>query len=346
MAVQRASLATRAVLTSVQKGDWAEKDEGAGPVTVADFAAQALLISGVRGAFPADNQFVGEEDADALRANADLCRRVWELVRDTRLDDAEAEALLGRPQSMTEMLEVIDLGGRGRGGARGRIWMTDPVDGTATFLRGQQYAVSLALVVDGREAVGALGCPNLRPDGEPDGRVRESAVDKDGLGLLLSAARGQGAAVRRMASGALQPARPVSLGPGPRDLRDVHVVDSAQSKAWWHEKVEELAGRLGAGYPGTDLWSSHMRYVALILGGADVQLRIPRKRPAPAYVWDHAGIQLIFTESGGTITDLNGEEIDFGAGRQLANNYGIIAARSGVHSRVLSIVREMLGDHR
>jgi 3'(2'), 5'-bisphosphate nucleotidase len=88
-----------------------------------------------------------------------------------------------------------------------------------------------------------------------------------------------------------------------------------------------------------------MRYVALIVGGGDVQLRIPRRPTAPVYVWDHAGIQLIFTEVGGKITDLNDKDIDFGTGRELTNNWGIIAAKHGVHSRILNVVDEMLHEN-
>lgn len=356
LAVQRAALLTEGVLRSVNRGEFQKAD--ATPVTVADFAAQALLISAVRGAFPTD-RVVGEEDATALRKDAALCRRVWELVVAAAATAAAATspdhhgdgggggaaAVLARPASVEEMLDLIDLGGRGAGGASGRVWMLDPIDGTATFLRGQQYAISLALVVDGSEMVGVLGCPRLDLS---TGRVSELVVDQHGLGLMLSAVRGQGATIRPIGTGCLLlPATAIPpLDDGPEALKDVHIVDSSQSRAWWHEKVCELAQRIGATYPGTNLWSSHMRYVAVIVGGGDVQLRIPRQPTAPAYVWDHAGAQLIFTEAGGKITDLDGRAIDFTAGRELANNRGVVAAKRGVHSRILEVVNEMLGEDR
>lgn len=338
LAVQRAAILTKKVLSSVNRGEFAKTD--ATPVTVADFAAQALLISAIRGAFPLD-RFVGEENADALRNNAQLRQRVWDLVASTRLDDSEAP--LASPASMEDMLEAIDLGGRGTGGPKGRIWMLDPIDGTAAFLRGEQYAISLALIEDGKEKVGVLGCPNLSLK---TGRVEESVVDERGYGQMLSAVRGQGATIRPIGTRSLRPAAKIErLGEGPTDLKDLHFVDSSQSNNWWHEKVREFAARVGAAYPGTDLWCSHMRYVALIVGGGDLQLRIPKRLTKPVYVWDHAGVQLIFTEVGGRITDLNGKDIDFGAGRELANNWGIIAAKHGVHSRILNMVDKMLHDN-
>jgi 3'(2'), 5'-bisphosphate nucleotidase len=86
-----------------------------------------------------------------------------------------------------------------------------------------------------------------------------------------------------------------------------------------------------------------MRYVAIVLGGGDLQLRIPGgPKPSHMYVWDHAGLHLILTEAGCTVTDLNGQTIDFGAGRDLALNFGVIAAKRGVHGRMLQVVKEVL----
>jgi 3'-phosphoadenosine 5'-phosphosulfate (PAPS) 3'-phosphatase len=41
------------------------------------------------------------------------------------------------------------------------MWTLDPIDGTKGFLRGWQYAVCLALLVDARVELGVIGCPNL-----------------------------------------------------------------------------------------------------------------------------------------------------------------------------------------
>ena len=51
-----------------------------------------------------------------------------------------------------------------RGGSndyKDRFWTLDPIDGTKGFLRGEQYAVALALIVGGEVVVAALACPNL-----------------------------------------------------------------------------------------------------------------------------------------------------------------------------------------
>ena len=67
------------------------------------------------------------------------------------------------------------------------MWTLDPIDGTKGFIRGEQYAVCLALVVDSEVQVGVIGCPNLPCDwGEGGGDVGRK-------GVVFVAVRGQGA---------------------------------------------------------------------------------------------------------------------------------------------------------
>ena len=64
------------------------------------------------------------------------------------------------------------------------MWTIDPIDGTKGFLRGGQYAVCLALIVDAQVQVGVIGCPNLPIDPSNPTSPR---------GCIFSAIRGQGA---------------------------------------------------------------------------------------------------------------------------------------------------------
>ncbi|SPQ24388.1 ab7a68d7-080f-445c-9551-c26604f88bc5 [Thermothielavioides terrestris] len=248
------------------------------PVTVADYAAQALLVAAVHAAFPRD-AVLGEEDADALRA--------------------------------------------------------DP----ALAARGGQYAVSLALLEDGKEVLGVLGCPNLMPG--VGGRVQERVCDRDGMGVMLAAVKGQGASWRPMGRGGLLPATRIDRGRGnaPVELRDVHFVDSSNSPATLTGKVRELAEITGALYPApTELYSSHMRYAAMALGGREfVQLRWPKPGKGPWSIWDHAGSQLIYAESGaGKVTDLAGNPINFTTGEKLSKSWGLITADETIHGKILA----------
>ncbi|KAK4173341.1 hypothetical protein QBC36DRAFT_194869 [Triangularia setosa] len=332
----------------------------ASPVTIADFAAQALLISAIHAHFPHDS-FIGEEDSSSLRADPDLCAQVWELVSSTKLEDDQAEGLLGkRPETVGEMLGVIDLGCSSGGSMKKtRFWSMDPIDGTSAFLKGEQYAVSLALIDEnGRELLGLLACPNLPVWAAVKGeRIEEGVVDREGMGVMLSAVRASGyALLRPMGRGRLLGAvRRISRRKSkqmsePVRVEELHFVDSSVSCATDSSKVEVLAEKAGVRETKrTEIYSSHMRYAAMVLGGREfVQVRFPQKakgEAAPWCLWDHAGSQLIYSESGaGKVTDLEGRPIDFGTGRKLTNNWGLITADESVHGKILELASEVLND--
>lgn len=338
-AVLRAAILTKKVQSTVKEVSKEDKS----PVTAADFAAQALLIAALSEAFPGD-AFLGEEDSGALRADETLRQWVYNLVSSTELIavPGEDKKHLASPDSVEEMMAMIDMGGQGKGGDTGRFWVMDPVDGTKTFLLGQQYAVSLSLIENGKEAVGVLCCPNLKLR---DGRVAEDSVDTEGLGVMISAVKGQGVTIRTLSNTTTLPEPlPLAKLEPPATMRDLHLVDSRQSTAIRHDIIQQIAEQVGAQYPGTEVWSSHMRYASLILGGGDAQVRVPAGPVSKVCIWDHAGAQLVFTELGGKITDLDGKPIDFSAGRLLSNNRGMIVAREAIHGDIMSMVMGMIGS--
>jgi 3'(2'), 5'-bisphosphate nucleotidase len=342
LAVLRACVLTKKVLSTVDEISKSDLT----PVTVADFAAQALLISAIEAAFPGHG-VLGEEDATELRHDAKLREKVFGLVASVDLPttpNGEGPVSLASPATAEVMMDMIDRGGQGKGGREGYYWIMDPVDGTKAFLEGHQYAVSLALMKDGKEVVGVMGCPNLKLQ---DGRVSETTVDKEGLGVIITAVKGHGATIRSVsANGTLSPREVLKTLPSPKSINNLHFVGCTASKALRQDIPEALARKLGTSDPGTNVWSSHMRYASLILGGGDLQIRVPRKNvePVAVRVWDHAGSQLIFTELGGKVTDLDGKEMDFGAGRSFFNNRGVVVAKKEIHAEILALVRELLDE--
>ncbi|KAK4149998.1 hypothetical protein C8A00DRAFT_18386 [Chaetomidium leptoderma] len=314
------------------------------PVTVADLAAQALLIAAIHRAFPHD-LIIGEEDAGELRADPELAARVWRLVSATHLDDSAADASLGRPGDMKQMLDLIDLGGGNKETKGRRFWCMDPIDGTSAFLKGGQYAISLSLLQGGKELLGVLGCPNWNFEDAMAGKLKEEELDSDGFGLMLAAERGKGATVRPIGSGVLLPETKLDRRkkPAVTDLKRVHFVDSKKSPATLTEKVEILAGQIKASYEGTNLYSSHMRYAAVAMGGREyVQFRWPQSGKKPWSIWDHAGSQLIYTESGaGVVTDLFGDAVDFESGNKIEKSWGLITADRDIHAHIRSLVNKM-----
>ena len=87
--------------------------------------------------------------------------------------------------------QVCDWIDHGSADGGERYWTVDPIDGTKGFLRGQQYAVALAFVVDGEVQVGALGCPNLNFDILWD-TTGTAPLQTGTNGVLIFARRGQG----------------------------------------------------------------------------------------------------------------------------------------------------------
>lgn len=333
LAVQRAALLTKQLLTAVDKGTLDKSDNS--PVTIADFAAQASIIAAIHHAFP-DDEIVGEEDSTALRQDAALLDRTWDLVSSVHLDDAQSEAQLYTPQSREEMLALIDLGAKDP--AHKRVWTVDPVDGTATFMRGQQYVVCLALVEGGSQRIGVLGCPNLDLG---KGIVSEDSVDRDGLGVMLSAVAGHGASIRPIGRGALLPAEDLPSIPQPSETSAVRFVDTQNAKSQDLEVHGKVAALLGCPWPNpVDLWSAQMRYVAIAVdGGCNAFIKVPRKRGYRSKIWDHAGGMLVVTELGCVVSDLEGRPVDCGLGRTLAGCHGMVVAPASVHGRVLEAVR-------
>ncbi|KAL2836502.1 hypothetical protein BJY01DRAFT_55031 [Aspergillus pseudoustus] len=336
LAVQRASLLTKKLLDAVDKGSLDKSD--ATPVTIADFAAQSLIIAAIHHVFPEDD-IVGEEDSKTLRVEPDLLERTWELVSTTQLQDEKSEALLYAPTSKEEMLRLIDLGAQGSCKPQGRSWVLDPVDGTASFIQNQQYGVCLGLVVDGKQKLGVTGCPNLNLE---SGQVHEDIVDRSGYGYQVFAVAGQGAWLRQMSTGALLVASKIEPKTQITQPEDIRFVDcrAATSSCW--ETHQRLAENLNASWPPrTDLWSAQLRYIAIAAGGCNVLVKIPRKASYRSKVWDHVGGMLIAEELGCIVSDLEGKPVDCSLGRTLSGCHGMIIGPSSIHARLVEAVKQL-----
>ncbi len=56
-------------------------------------------------------------------------------------------------------------------------------------------------------------------------------------------------------------------------------------------------------------------------------------------IWDQAAGSLVIEEAGGRVTDLNGIPLDFGGGRLLTGNEGVIASNGLLHAATLDAVQ-------
>ncbi|MEC7948113.1 MAG: 3'(2'),5'-bisphosphate nucleotidase [Myxococcota bacterium] len=314
-AVIAASRVCQEVQASLVAGATLQKGDKS-PVTVADFAAQAIVSHMLVDAFPSI-PLVGEEDAEALREgrHAALKDRVVASVQ------AVLPAL-----SESDVLGAIDRGTHA-GGREGQHWTLDPIDGTKGFLRLDQYAVSLALIDRGEVVLGVLGCPNL-PTGD----------DAADVGCVFIGVKGEGAFQRTLDDATEVPIR-VADTPTPADARFCESVESAHTS---QSDSAVVAEKLGITQPPFRI-DSQCKYAAVARGDASIYLRLPTRPGYVEKIWDHAGGWAVITEAGGTVTDVRGAPLDFGLGRGLEANKGVIVTNGAFHAEVVAAVRAQLG---
>jgi 3'(2'), 5'-bisphosphate nucleotidase len=313
-AVRRAARVCRSVQAKIApEGAVAKADKS--PVTVADFASQVLVCRALRDAFPGD-LVVAEEDADALRGPDGA--RLLGSVR----DELASFGVAGED----EIFALLDHGGaRGAAGAP-RFWTLDPIDGTKGFLRRDQYAVALALLVDGRVVVGALACPNLdAPMGAP------------GQGSVYWAVRGAGAHAAPLFEDATAGRIAVSRQ---ADVAAFRTCESFESGHSAHDESARLVEMLGIAAAPVRL-DSQAKYAVVARGDAELYLRLPTRKDYREKIWDHAAGTLVVEEAGGTVTDVRGKPLDFTLGHELAANRGVVVTHGLAHARILEALREL-----
>lgn len=313
-AVRQAARVTQAVQNQITDDVLEKKDSS--PVTIADFASQAVICHALKVAFP-DDPIVGEEDAAELRSgeNAGFVDRILEEL-----------AAIEVTATADEVCSWID---HGNGKAGSRFWTLDPIDGTKGFLRGQQYAISLALIIEGQLTVAALGCPNLPLD----------PGDRASSGSLFFAVRGQGAFVTTIEPGDSDVSNAVSIRTGnAREWPEARLCESVESGHSSHSRSAQIADSLGMTKAPVRL-DSQAKYAVVARGEADIYLRLPTRKAYQEKIWDHAGGALVVQEAGGTVTDVNGAPLDFTRGYELTQNRGVVVSNGPLHEAVIQAVQ-------
>lgn len=298
----------RSSLAAIEKQDRS-------PVTIADLGAQAVICQAIAAAFPTDS-IVAEEDASLLRqpAMVECLDAVTTYVR-TIVPDATPEA-------------VITWIDQGNGQVGSRYWTLDPIDGTKGYLRGDQYAIALALIEAGEVKLGVMACPALpvtvtQPEGD--------------RGVLFVAVRGQGTTLISLQGGSSESVHVVSG-------EDISYLPSTESVETRHGNLplqRAITQAVGLSVPPLQM-DSQAKYGAVARGQAALYLRLPWTE-FPDYrenIWDHAAGAIVVEEAGGRVTDMDGKPLDFTSGSKLINNRGIIASSSTLHKVVLAALRK------
>jgi 3'(2'), 5'-bisphosphate nucleotidase len=104
--------------------------------------------------------------------------------------------------------------------------------------------------------------------------------------------------------------------------------------------LERIRGELGTKAADARM-DSQVKYLALAAAEGDLHVRLPRRTGRRENTWDHAAGVLLVEEAGGRTSDLAGQPLDFGAGRQLVGNLGIVASNSRLHAAALAALRRV-----
>lgn len=298
------------------------------PVTIADYGAQALICHALQDLFPED-AIVGEEDADLLaRPEMETCL-------------AQVTASL---QSWVEGVtpsQLLDWIRRGKGESRDRFWTLDPIDGTKGYVRGDQYAIALALIEDGQVQVAVMVCPALPVEFQhSDRKSPPNTIDR---GVAFVAVRGQGSEALSLVDGTRSPLQvnPIST---PQGFQLIESVERDHGTPQWQYQVIRS---LGWDVPPMQM-DSLAKYGSIARGEADLYLRLPTGASAARRenIWDHAAGVLVLEEAGGRVTDLWGKPLNFGCGSKLLDNQGIVASNGQVHEAVLKAIQDSAIDYQ
>ena len=316
-AVIKAMRITAAVQADLSKNDAITKADRS-PVTIADFASQAIICRILKNAFPG-LPIVAEENSAALKKpeNETVLSRILHYLRK---DDE-----INRFITEDNLFESIDLGCDEPDDKL--FWTLDPIDGTKGFLRGEQYAIALALIVKGTVQLGILGCPNLKIEGGTSNR-----------GYLIFAVRGEGARILSIEKNEMEKIHVSSISQ-PEKMRFVQSYESAHGNL---DLQMDIARILKMEKDPVQV-DSQVKYGFVSTGNAEIYLRIPNPK-TPDYkekIWDHAAGSIIVEEAGGSVSDIFGKELDFSAGKTMQNNTGIFVSIPSVHKRILEIIENL-----
>ncbi|KAB1210552.1 SAL1 phosphatase [Morella rubra] len=304
------------------------------PVTVADYGSQAVVSFMLERELPSKSlSLVAEEDSGYLRneRGQETVQRITKLVNDTLASDGSCSE---SPLTAEDVLRAID-NGKSEGGSHGQHWVLDPIDGTKGFLRGDQYAIALALLDEGKVVLGVLACPNL-PLASIGGDTQHSSHRE--VGCLFFAEVGAGTYMQSLDGSSLIKVHVSTI----ENSEEASFFESFEAAHSSHDLSSSIAKKLGVKAPPVRI-DSQAKYGALSRGDGAIYLRFPHEGYREK-IWDHAAGCIVVTEAGGVVTDAAGHPLDFSKGRYLDLEAGIMATNQKLMPLLLKAVRESLEE--
>jgi len=284
------------------------------PVTIADFASQAILCKWIRERFPHDT-IVAEEDSKELKRpdHSKILGQVTDYVN----------AFIPTASSK-EVCSWIDFSSNV---ITDRFWTLDPIDGTKGFLRADQYAIAIALIENGVVTLGLLACPNLYVN------IHQPLGEK---GCFFIALKGKGS-IQMDLKGLGKRNLSVSKIKNPSEATMTESVEPDHADHLFHQR---LAKKLNMSKPSFRM-DSQAKYGIVARGEVTLYLRVPSPSE-PGYkenIWDHAAGSIIAEEAGGKVTDILGHPLDFSCGIKMVKNHGILVSNGILHDVVLKALK-------
>ncbi len=195
--------------------------------------------------------------------------------------------------------------------ANDRVWIIDPIDGTAGFIKKDgDFAVQVALAERGRPVVGVVYLPAHR------------ALYSASAGNGTFIARGGGKAERLHTSENL-------------NLSEMNIAVSRDHRSPKMSRIIEKLGlknEVGRGSVGVKIGMIAER-------ACDLYIHLSHRTK----FWDTCAPQIILEEAGGRVTDLFGDEFRYD-GSSVLNLNGILATNGTAHEAVLSRLTPVLRE--
>lgn len=187
-----------------------------------------------------------------------------------------------------------------------RVWIVDPLDGTRDFAEGSHdYAVHVALAIDGRPAVAVVACP--------------------AFGRFYAAVAGGGAAVwstegvRRVHVAA---ERPLALS------------RTGITRTSMHPALEQFLTRTGLA-AGAVARGASLKHMLLAEGSLDQCVTLHDRENE----WDTAAPGLIIIEAGGVATDAFGQPLRYNQA-DVRHRRGVLLSAGHHHTELVAAARE------
>lgn len=192
-----------------------------------------------------------------------------------------------------------------------RVWIIDPIDGTAGFVKKDgDFAVQIGLAVGGEAVLGVVMLPFHN--------------------VLYRAVKGEGSFAE-------------FLGGESKELRSSGTSDFKEMTLAFSRN--HPSSGIKAIIAGFNFQNAVQR------GSIGLKVGLIAEREADAYihlsprtkVWDTCAPQIILEEAGGVLTDLFGEKYRYDR-EDLQNHGGIVATNGAVHEEVIARLRPILTD--